>query len=335
MKIFEDTHKEYSAIVDKLSDLSQGNVLVIGDVMIDTYLIGDSTRISPEAPVPVVKIEETRNLLGGAGNVARAITNLGGKATIIGLVGDDIHAKEMHKLFMQDAVHTHLLSSPSRNTTVKTRVLARKQQMLRMDTETCLPLTEEEHKEVYRILEKELEKHDVVIISDYAKGFVTKGLTDFLRAYAKKNTHLKIIADPKPENKYLYKDFYLLTPNLKETSELANSTLHSLESVATAAKALRAELGLNFLLTTLGSDGMALISENDEIIHIPTSARQVFDVTGAGDTVIASIALALSVGFSELEACLLANCAAGIVVAKVGSATASQEEIIAAVQSNR
>ncbi len=329
MKTIQSDTKSYKSFIENLSLLNKGKVLVVGDLMLDTYLIGDSTRISPEAPVPVVKIEETKQVLGGAGNVARAITALGGMATIIGVVGEDLQASQMKDLFIKDGVKSHLVSSSLRQTTIKTRVLARGQQMLRMDTETSFALNSTEHKEVYKLLEEELGRHDVIIVSDYAKGFVTEELTNFLRKYKEKNRNIKIFADPKPENKFLYKDFFLLTPNLKESAELSHKKLDSLEAVEKAGKELRKELNLDFLLTTLGAEGMALFSKNEEVLHFPTSAQQVFDVTGAGDTVIASLALGVSVGLSEKEACMLANCAAGVVVGKVGSATVNQEEIIA------
>ncbi len=332
MKTIDSKVQSSKNLHKNLSALAGGKVLVIGDLMLDTYLIGDSTRISPEAPVPVVKIEETKQVLGGAGNVARAIRHLGGKATIIGIVGEDMPAKEMEDLFHKENVKSRLFASAFRQTTIKTRVLARGQQMLRMDTESNAPLTKEEFEKVYRLIEKELANHDVVLLSDYAKGFVTKELTDFLRDYKKNVKDIKIFADPKPDNKEFYKDFYCLTPNQKESSELTNTRLETLDEIEKAGKKLCDELNLNFLLTTLGAQGMALFSKNSEVIHIPTEAKQVFDVTGAGDTVIATLALAVSVGLDEVEACMLANRAAGIVVGKIGSATVNPDEIITAYQ---
>ncbi len=330
MKTIEFDINSPQKLKNMLSKLSSGKVLVIGDLMLDTYLIGDSTRISPEAPVPVVKIAETKHVLGGAGNVARAITALGGKSTIIGVVGKDFQAKEMQNLFEKENVNSSLLAVESRSTTIKTRVLARGQQMLRMDMESDMPLSEAEEKEIFALLENELDNFDAVIVSDYAKGCVTKSLMDFLRNYKEKKKNLKIFVDPKPANKDIYHDLFLLTPNFKETSELAGKEMKNLEEVERIGKELREELNLNFLLTTLGAQGMALFSKNTETLHIATTAKQVFDVTGAGDTVIATLALALSVGLSEEEACILANLAAGVVVGKIGSATVTQDEILAA-----
>ncbi len=316
-----------------VSNLTKGKVLVVGDLMLDTYLIGDSSRISPEAPVPVVKIEETKQVLGGAGNVARSIVALGGKVSIFGTVGEDKAAQEMKDIFDEHNIQSYLCAIPNRPTTIKTRVLARGQQMLRMDMETSEPLSKDESKKVCDLLATTLEDFEVVIVSDYAKGVVTQDVVDFLLTFRnKEGRQLKIFADPKPDNKHLYKNTFLLTPNLKETAELLNKNLDTIEKVEEFAPLLLKELNINYLLSTLGAHGMALFAENEPIWHIPTKAKQVFDVTGAGDTVIATLALAISSGISVLDACVLANYAAGIVVGKVGSATANPEEMLVAIK---
>ncbi len=323
----------YKECVKKFNN---AKVLVIGDLMLDTYLIGDSTRISPEAPIPIVKIEESKEMLGGAGNVARSIVALGGSATIFGVTGIDDEAKRMKKLFEKENIASHFLALENRVTTIKTRVLARGQQMLRMDKESSEKLEKNKREEFISLLKHELKNFDIVVVSDYAKGLVTQELMDFLTNFRNENgLKLKILADPKPENKDLYKNTYLLTPNQKETSELSHMKINTLEDVKQAGFALKSQLNLDNILTTLGPQGMALFSQKnseEQIWHIPTTAQQVFDVTGAGDTVIASIALALSVDIDLLDACVLANFAAGIVVGKVGSATASQEELLAVLE---
>ncbi len=324
----------YKECVEKFN---KGRVLVVGDLMLDTYLIGDSTRISPEAPIPIVKIEQSKEMLGGAGNVARSIIALGGSASIFGITGVDEEAKRMKKLFSKESIDSHFLAIENRVTTIKTRVLARGQQMLRMDSESSSPLEKHYREDFSLLLEKELKKFDIVVVSDYAKGLVTQELMDFLTSFTNdKGLKLKILADPKPENKELYKNIYLLTPNQKETSELSHQKVNTLDEVKQAGLALKSQLNLQHILTTLGPQGMALFSKNkeEEIWHIPTTAQQVFDVTGAGDTVIATIALALSVGIDLLPASVLANYAAGIVVGKVGSATASQEELLTTLEQN-
>ncbi len=338
MQKVEKNKKDIEYYKECVKKFVEGKVLVIGDLMLDTYLIGDSTRISPEAPIPIVKIEESKEMLGGAGNVARSIVALNGSVSIFGVTGVDDEALRMKKLFSKENIASHFLSLPDRVTTIKTRVLARGQQMLRMDRETSDPLEKKRREEFLYLLENELKNFDVVVISDYAKGLITEELMDYLRSFKNaKNEKLKILADPKPENKDLYKELFLLTPNQKETFELSHKKVTSLEEVKEAGHSLKQELKLNNILTTLGPQGMALFSEKEnkeEIWHIPTTAQQVFDVTGAGDTVIATIALALSVGINLLDACVLANYAAGIVVGKVGSATASQEELFLSIEQN-
>ncbi len=328
MKTIELTKEKNISLEKTVQNLSKGKVLVIGDIMLDQSLFGDSTRISPEAPVPVVKIEESRKALGGAANVARSIVNLGGKASIFGIIGKDHIANEMHELLQKEGIDDHLFALENRATTLKVRVLARGQQMIRMDTEDCSPLKPSELQSFISSLIKILPDYEYVIISDYAKGLITKELIDFLTSF-KNNVgkKLKILADPKPSHKDLYKNLFLLTPNSKETAELAHKEFHSLEETKEVGAQLKNELVLDNLLTTLGAQGMALFSADGTITHIPTTARQVFDVTGAGDTVIATLALALSANIPLLDACILANHAAGVVVAKIGSATVSQEEL--------
>lgn len=310
--------------------LRDSRVLVIGDLMVDQYLIGDALRISPEAPVPVVKVETTRHLLGGAGNVARNIAALGAKPTLVGVVGDDPQGGSLHDLLCQCGVQPRLLVSPERTTTVKTRVMARNQQMLRMDQESSHALSMHEQANLAEILATLVADYDTIVVSDYGKGVVTKSLLpEILRIAKLHQSSPKILVDPKPQNKDCYGGAYLLTPNTKETSEASGLPTGSRDEILRAGYALRQTFGAEHLLTTLGADGMALFSaEDDTVWHIPTTARQVFDVTGAGDTVIATTALALSAGFSLLNACILANYAAGIVVGKVGASTASHEEIL-------
>ncbi len=335
MKTIEFTKEKYTFLEKSLSSLSKGKVLVIGDIMLDQSLFGDSTRISPEAPVPVVKIEKSVKALGGAANVARSIVNLGGKASIFGIVGKDTTAEEMHDLLQKEGICDHLFALDNRTTTLKVRVLARGQQMIRMDTEDCTPLDKEELQLFINALSEVLPDYEYIIISDYAKGLIKKDLVDFLTSFTnKEGKKLKILADPKPSHKELYKNLFLLTPNAKETAELSHKEFHNLEEAEVVGRTLKEELKLDNLLTTLGAQGMALFNEKNEVWHIPTTARQVFDVTGAGDTVIATLALALSAGIDLLDACILANHAAGVVVAKIGSATVSQEELGEALKSD-
>lgn len=307
--------------------LAGKRVLVVGDIMLDAYLMGDADRISPEAPVPVVRIESERYLLGGAGNVARNIAALGGVATLAGAVGEDGSASQVRSLVNAEGIRSALIPFSGRPTTVKTRIMARRQQMLRLDQEDAHPFSAAEQEAVLDVLAAELADHDVVILSDYNKGLVSAPFMARFRALLAGCGHpVKVLVDPKPGNAALYGGSYLLTPNTKETGECAGLPVHNREEILAAGRAILEKVGCPYLLTTLGPDGMALFSGPD-VWHVPTMAQDVFDVTGAGDTVIASVGLGLAAGLELLPACVLANYAAGLVVAQVGAAVASPQAL--------
>ncbi len=312
--------------IDKatLQRLQGKKVLVIGDVMLDTYLLGDAQRISPEAPVPVVHIQKEQHMLGGAGNVARNITALGGKAALFSLVGCDAPGRQVETMLEEAGIDPCLIRSPERPTTVKTRIMARNQQMIRLDREQIGKPESQVFQSFLPQLQALATGYEVIILSDYGKGMVHEELIAQLR---KIMPEARIFIDPKPQNKALYRNAYMLTPNAAETSAATGMPVSKRDEVLLAGKALQKELQLSYLLTTLGADGMALFEPQGKVWHLPTAARQVFDVSGAGDTVIATLALACSAGFDPLQACVLANAAAGIVVGKVGAATASCEEL--------
>lgn len=315
-----------------VQDLQGQRVLVIGDLMLDAYCIGDADRISPEAPVPVVKVEKERHVVGGAGNVARNIAALGGKPTMIGIIGDDHEGEILSQLMEKDGIESCLVTIPGRPTTVKTRIMARKQQMLRLDREETGPITSRKLDDLFNFLEEKIPAHDVIILSDYNKGVVSAQLMNHLRdriAITGRDIHL--LVDPKPVNIALYHDVFLMTPNTRETGECAGFPVQSPREILVAGRWILRQLGCQNLLTTLGADGMVLFSGIDSVWHIPTCARDVFDVTGAGDTVIATLGLALASGHDMLSACMLANYAAGLVVARVGAATVSPEQLIDAI----
>lgn len=309
---------------DVVDSLSGRRVLVVGDLMLDAYLMGDTDRISPEAPVPVVRIESERYLLGGAGNVARNIVALGGVATLVGTVGADVSADRIRTLIHDEGICGSLVTLPKRPTTVKTRVMARRQQMLRLDQEDAHLFTPSEMESVLAEVAAKLPGHEVVILSDYSKGMVSAPFMDRLRNLVDRAHHpIKILIDPKPSNVGLYGGSFLLTPNTKETGECAGMPVRSREEILAAGRAILAKVGCPHLLTTLGPDGMALFSGASEVWHVPTMAQDVFDVTGAGDTVIAALGLGLAAGLPLLASCVLSNYAAGLVVAQVGAAVAS------------
>lgn len=315
--------------------LEAGKVLVIGDIMLDTYYEGDASRISPEAPVPVVKIERKRNMLGGAGNVARNITSLGSDCTIITLVGADYHGKIIENLLQEANVYPVLLEDEERPTTVKSRIFARNQQMIRYDEETIKAIPEPIKNTLRQKIAEHIQNCNVIILSDYGKGFLYQELIQdiYTLAEQKKCPKPKIFIDPKPQNKAFYKNSYLLTPNHKESEELAGLSIQTKEEIRACAEKILQDLNAENVLITLGAEGMAYFSKNmPTAYHIKSSAKQVFDVTGAGDTVIAAMAVCESIGLNKEKACKIATLSAGIVVEKVGSATVTQEELIQALR---
>lgn len=313
--------------------LDGGKVLVIGDIMLDTYYEGDAYRISPEAPVPVIKIEKKRNMLGGAGNVARNITSLGSNCSIIALTGNDYHAKIISSLLEEANAHTVLLKDDERPTTVKSRIFARNQQMIRYDEEVVNPVSAQIKEKLKQKIAEYIDSYEVILLSDYGKGFLYRELIEDIYDIAEQKhcRKPKIYIDPKPQNKAFYQNSYLLTPNHKESEELAGISMHTNEEIKAAAEKILQSLKAENVLITLGAEGMAYFNRNlPQAYHIKSSAKQVYDVTGAGDTVIAVMAVCESIGLDKEEACKIATLAAGIVVEKVGSATVTQEELIQA-----
>ncbi len=308
--------------------LKRGAVLVVGDIMLDRYLIGDVERISPEAPVPVVNVQDETLFLGGAGNVAQNITALGGQAFLVGVAGVDAEADILAQKLDACNVRYALIALQNRPTTQKTRILARRQQMLRFDREIIKTVEAENLHKVLEKVEQFLPQVGAVIVSDYGKGLVSQNLMNEIKKLIEQERRdIPVLVDPKPQNLMLYSGATLLTPNTKETSEAAQLPASNKEEILEAGWKIMQILGLKHLVTTLGADGMAVFVNAHEVWHIPTAAREVFDVTGAGDTVIATTALGLSAGLSLLEACTLANISAGIVVGQVGTATAKAGQV--------
>lgn len=307
-------------------------VMIVGDLMLDHYMIGEVERISPEAPVPVVRVERESSLLGGAGNVARNIASLGGKALLVAAVGTDEDGGRLEKLCRDAKLKTKLIRDPARPTTKKTRIIAANQQVVRVDQELAVPLQQAESDELFAYLQETIGEYPVVILSDYGKGFICKDfMKRFMALMDECNPRPLVLVDPKTVNYDLYKCVDLLTPNTKEAGEGAGLPVRGQDTVIRAGRALFDRLKCKNLLITMGGDGMALFEGADCIRHIPTFARKVFDVTGAGDTVIATVALALSSGHDLLTACTLANYAAGVVVAQIGAATATTDDILEAL----
>lgn len=322
-------------MMQEILQLDKAKVLVIGDIMLDAYYEGDASRISPEAPVPVVKIERKRNILGGAGNVARNIAALGGSCTLLSMIGTDFYGDIIKKLLEEAGIAYHLIEDKNRPTTVKSRIFARNQQMIRYDEEVDTPICTKNIQILQEKLKELLKDFEVILLSDYGKGFLYKELIENIYQAAAELgiAKPKIFIDPKPQNKTFYNNAFLLTPNHKETEALAGMSIRNREDTRKAAHAVLEELNAENILVTLGAEGMAYFSKNERYAyHIKSSAKQVFDVTGAGDTVIAAMAACESIGLSKAAACNIATLAAGLVVEKVGSATVTQEELIQAAK---
>lgn len=323
---------------DFVQRLKNKRVLVIGDIMLDNYLIGEAERISPEAPVPIVKVKSEREHLGGAGNVALSIAALGGQATIISAIGQDQGGERLQQLLSIRGVISSLITLQNRQTTIKTRIMAHRQQMIRLDQEQDKPYQGEELELLLTAIEKYIIDHEVIILSDYNKGIISEEfICRFQKILASKNPDAKVLIDPKPSNTRFYhlgNNLYALTPNLKETGECAGMMfIKNKTEILTAGRIIMDKTSVSHLLTTLGDSGMALFLSHEEVWYIPTVGRNVFDVTGAGDTVIATFGLGLSAGFDPLVSAILANYAAGIVVGYVGTATVSPSELEDAIKS--
>ncbi|MCK4838653.1 MAG: D-glycero-beta-D-manno-heptose-7-phosphate kinase [Desulfobulbaceae bacterium] len=305
------------------------NILVIGDIIIDHFIWGSVSRISPEAPVPVVNVTGENLLLGGAANVLNNIYALGGKATICGLIGQDIMGDHLLGLLEELGSPTNgIVRSANRPTTKKTRIIAQHQQVVRFDREKTGELQQENFDNLLNFIDKQISSFQAVIISDYNKGIISGSLMDSLMAKLKSRPDIPVIVDPKPKNIERFQGATLLTPNSHEAELMSGVEITDEESLAKAARIIQEKLKVDALLITRGEAGMALFERGKKPFLIPTVAKEVFDVTGAGDTVIASLSLARAAGLSFEEAAMVANQAAGIVVGKLGTATTSRQEII-------
>ncbi len=308
-------------------------VVVLGDLILDEYLYGEVDRISPEAPVPVVRVLREMAVLGGAANVAANLKAIGAEPCLVGTLRDDAAGRRMLELLACHRVDgMGVVTDPSRPTIIKTRVIGQQQQMLRIDREEPGELMDGSALAGLKAsLQRALEGAGGLIVSDYAKGVVGAGIMDVVRELCRKAA-LPWIVDPKPAHSELYHGATLMTPNTKELSELAGFSARSDEEVARAGRKVTEALGLAGLLVTRSEKGMALLAcdtPHEAPWWIPTVAREVFDVSGAGDTVIAVFGASVAAGADWKDAAMLANAAAGVVVGKMGTATVTAEEILA------
>ena len=306
----------------------QAALLVIGDVMIDEYIWGKVSRISPEAPVPVIDVASQSQRLGGAANVIHNIVSLGGKAYLGSMTGDDATGETLRKMLADIGVPTeHLLIDPARPTTIKTRIIAHHQQVARLDREVRSDTTPEQTAQMIATVKALLPHIHGIVLEDYGKGVVTGELVQEVVALARK--HGKVVSvDPKTHHFDRYAGVTVMTPNHHEAGGAAQITIDSHAKLLEAGKRLLERLQCEFVLITRGEDGMSLFDRDRQIVtHVPAVAQEVFDVTGAGDTVIAALTLGLAAGADPVDAVLLSNAAAGVVVGKVGTATVNQDEL--------
>ena len=332
-----------------ISNFKNKNILVIGDVILDQHIMGSVSRISPEAPVPVVLQKGQPTFApGGAANVANNLQMLGAKVQILSRIGHDPEGKRfIDELKKRKIAQNNILLDRSMPTIVKTRIMAQHQQVIRLDREKICPIEDALLQKILSLLKKQIKNLDAIIISDYGKGMITERLLKEICGIAKRNKKI-LTVDPKVEHFQFYRGVTAITPNKKETEnairnikitdngrkklDLNSDRLETYEDVEKSGKQLLKYLDLESLMITLGEQGVCLLEKGKKAVHIHTKAQDVFDVTGAGDTVIAVMTLSLSAGASKLQAADLANYAAGIVVGKMGPATVSAEELLKATQ---
>jgi len=320
------------ALIDRFKRMK---TLVIGDLMLDHFVWGTVSRISPEAPVPVVRMSRESEMPGGAGNVAVNMAALGAEVHVVGLLGDDAAADRLQSLFQRGLIHTEsTIRSPERPTIVKTRIIAHHQQVVRVDREIPGEFPRVLQEQIWRQVEKILPEVQAVVLSDYAKGVVSPFLINRLIPLARR-LGLPITVDPKVENFNQYQRVTCVTPNTQEAMESGGvRSLRDEKDVEILGQALLKKIRADSILITRGEHGMSLFEKKRPVFHIPTRAREVFDVTGAGDTVISTLTLALAAGAPLRQAAELANYAAGIVVGKLGTASVSGPELLKVVQNH-
>ena len=324
-----------ATLLDTVTQFNANNqhVLVIGDLMLDRYLIGTVGRISPEAPVPIVLLKDQYERAGGAANVAANVALLGIKTHIAGCVGDDLEAKALLKIVQDLGIQTDaVMQFKQRPTIAKTRIVSGHQQMMRLDQESSVVFSAEENTSLLSAIQLELAKKPaIIILSDYAKGALSPAICQAIISQCK-SLSIPVLVDPKGHDYLKYKGATGLTPNKKETAEACNTSINDSDLVAKAAL-LKQTLDLAFFAVTRGEEGISLI--DTKIHHLRATAKQVFDVSGAGDTVIATLAAGLMHGLSTLDALQLANLAAGVVVGKVGTVPITQADLIEALNAEQ
>ena len=323
------SYKKALSIMDMFK---KATVLVLGDLVMDHFIWGKVRRISPEAPVPVVEVNSESLMLGGAANVVNNIHSLGGKVLVCGVVGkDDMGKNLMRELRLKGITSDGVMVEERRPTSVKTRVIAHSQQVVRFYREKKDKIHLDTMKSIMDYLREKIRFVDAIVISDYAKGVISEELVEEVISLAKKKGK-PVAVDPKVSHFDYYKYATIVTPNNDEASQASGVDIESDSSLLRAGEVLLNKLGSDAVLITRGEHGMSLFENNGGITHIPTVAQEVYDVSGAGDTVIGTVALAIASGASFKEAAVISNFAAGIVVGKVGTATVTPEELKSALE---
>ncbi len=314
-----------------LSAMRGKRVLVVGDVMLDEFVWGKVARISPEAPVPVVEVTRESFHLGGACNVASNVQDLQGRGVVVGMVGRDAAGAKVRQALADSGIEDGLLEDETRPTTVKTRIIAHHQQVVRTDREQAEDIGSTLEDAMLANIRSALSGCRALILSDYQKGVLTPRLMKALLALARR-AGVPVLVDPKVRHFALYKRVAVITPNQAEAEQASGLRIRNDQDLERAGRSILKTLGCGAVLITRGEHGMSLFPKDAGTVHIPTTAREVYDVTGAGDTVIATLGLALAAGASLAQSAVLANYAAGVVVGKLGTATASPLEVLAAVE---
>lgn len=314
-----------------LESMRARRVLVLGDLMLDEFLWGRVSRISPEAPVPVVEVTRRSDHLGGAGNVAANVRSLGGEPTLVGLVGDDAPGGRVREALAVAGIAARLVVVPGRPTTLKTRIVAHHQQVVRADIEDASEATGRQALALFEAAQEALDGCGALVISDYQKGVVSAALLARVLPLARRR-RVPVLVDPKPRHFRRYRNVTVVTPNLQEAEQATGLRLRDEAQLLKGGRRILAMLGCQAALVTRGEHGLSLIERGRPPLHVEAAAREVFDVTGAGDTVIATLGLALAAGASLAEAAVLANLAAGVVVGKLGTAQATPAELRAALR---
>ncbi len=324
MELSQVNRQELLSIVERFNEVK---ILIVGDIMVDEYIWGSVSRVSPEAPVPIVTVNNVSRLLGGAANVLNNVYSLSAKVTIAGVVGDDDLGKFVRSSLESLQIETDgVVTDPARTTTIKTRIIAHNQQIVRVDREDIIEIPFDVQQKIIEYIQKTIPEVDAVIISDYGKGVICERIVTEIVSLT--NKHNKICSvDPKVNHFDLYKGVTIITPNHKEAAAAIKMPIKDHKTIKDAGFALMNYVGSKAALITWGEHGMALFENNGNYAHIPTMAKTVFDVTGAGDTVVSTLTVALAANGKVSDAAIIANCAAGLVVKEFGTAPVRLKEL--------